>query len=217
MRYLTTSLVAAAVTAWAATAATIASADPGDEAADPGDDPGTATAAWAGPDAPATGPGIPPITFSDGQLFEPLASLNKTLRAPRGHVLTTMHRGYPVVVGARDGGGGKGTGGFAFFDSSDPAAPKCVFSRFGDPVVGSLGEAHVYGVARMPVDGEDRDIAALLDNRGIQLWDWTDPTAAEHLATLELDGLRGDDYSNTAWWLAFQAPYVWVGGSTEQS
>ncbi len=48
---------------------------------------------------------------------------------------------------------------------------------------------------------------------GIEFWDWTDVTNATLIQSVALPNVNFSDYDVGAWWLAWQAPYVYVGAS----
>jgi DNA-binding beta-propeller fold protein YncE len=48
---------------------------------------------------------------------------------------------------------------------------------------------------------------------GIEFWDWTNVNNPVLLNHMTLPGVQFSDYGTGAWWLAWQAPYVFVGGS----
>src|SRR6478735_3581255 len=86
--------------------------------------------------AQTPGPGIPAITYPANQLFTVISRLNSNNGAPRGHGNTSMVNGYVFIIFADDAGGGNGSGGFAFFDVSNPYAPANVFTTSNNPNYG---------------------------------------------------------------------------------
>lgn len=156
----------------------------------------------AAPAAAADGPGLGNLAYATAEVFQPIANINATLGAPRGSGTITMHRGYLAIVFAPDSG--KSLGGFSFFDVSNPRAPKLVFKK-DDAETQPLREAHGYGYSG--------DLVFLQTNRGFHVWDWSDVTAPKKVGEAVLPGITESDYGTGAWWLAVQAPYVYVGGS----
>lgn len=114
-----------------------------------------------------------------------------------------MHRGYLALVYAQDGG--KAGGGFAFYDVSNPHSPRMILQRD----VSELREPHGFGFSR-----QDGELVALQSIHGLQIWDWTDVRRPELLSSLELPHVQASDYAQGAWWVFWQAPYVYVGGSS---
>ncbi len=62
-----------------------------------------------------------------------LAVFDVSTGTPSGKGFVALHRGHLLVLFSSDGGGGGRTGGFGFFDVSDPRAPELVFSTQLDP------------------------------------------------------------------------------------
>ena len=155
--------------------------------------------------AQTTGPGLTKITFTAAELFKPIFTLQTTTTSgePRGNGLVTMHKGYLAVLYGRDSGASGG--GFAFYNISNPRAPVLVSKRD----VPELREAH--GFARS--SSYPGDYAVLQAGTGIQFWDWTNVNNPVLLNHMTLPGVQFSDYGVGAWWLAWQAPYVFVGGS----
>jgi DNA-binding beta-propeller fold protein YncE len=153
------------------------------------------------------GPGLPKLSFTSEQLWRPVHTLLS--RTPggdrRGNGLATMHKGWFVTVYGRDSG--QSGGGFEFYDLSDPRAPRLVSRRD----VPSLREAH--GFARSAPGSYPGDYVVLQGGTGIEFWDWTDVTNPTRLSAMPLSGVQFSDYDVGAWWLAWQAPYVYVGAS----
>lgn len=162
------------------------------------------------PHRPATllaqGPGLSQQTYTEDELFSVISHIGGDEGAPLSHGTLSMHNGYLAVVYAL--GSGDHDGGFAFFDISDPYNPRLV-SRKDDDDTFELREAHGYGYTRL----NGRDVVALQAIRGVQFWDWTDIHAPVRLSYLELPGITKSDYSSANWWIFWQAPYLYVGGT----
>lgn len=160
-------------------------------------------ASSAAPSARADGPGLPNLTYPSSDVFKVIGRIDTTTGAPRAHGTMLMHRGHLAIVFAPDSG--KGLGGFAFFDVSDPRAPKLVGKR-DDEETKPIREAHGFGV--------HDDLVFLQTIRGFSVWDWSDPKAAKKVGEAVLPGIEESDYGTGAWWLSVQFPYVFVGGSS---
>ena len=155
----------------------------------------------------AVGPGIGNLTYQQSELFKPIGVFNAQNGAPLGHGHVTTHKGYVVMILANDSGN-KG-GGFAFFDMSDPRNPQLVNSKI-DSVTEGIREGHGYGYTKM----NGRDYVALQSVEGYQIWDWTDVMNPLLVADVDLPGVIEDDYALGAWWIHWQAPYIYLGASS---
>jgi DNA-binding beta-propeller fold protein YncE len=175
--------------------------------------------------ARADGPGLGNLTYSPGEQFSTIATFTDANSAPRGHGVVMMHRGYLAVVFSNDGGGGNGSGGFSFYDVSNPRSPVPTFSTLNSSTytnsssphyAGDIREAHAFSFWG--------DIVCMPSNRGqgtgIQFWDWSniDPPnpAPLRISRLSLPGLTGGDYAPTAWWVFWQGGrYAYVAGTSQ--
>jgi DNA-binding beta-propeller fold protein YncE len=149
------------------------------------------------------GPGLSNVSYSAEQLFKPLS----IIKSRGGHGLVSMHNGYLAIVYSENGG--KVGGGISFYDISNPQSPKLVSEIFDDRTH-TLREPHGYG----RTNASDGDYVALQAVEGVQFWDWSDIHNPIRLSYLKLDGIEASDYHRGAWWLFWQAPYVYVGGSS---
>jgi DNA-binding beta-propeller fold protein YncE len=122
-----------------------------------------------------------------------------------GHGHASLHNGYLVVI--LSVGDGVSRGGLAFYDISNPYAPRLV-SRKEDKETEEITEAHGYGFS----SSYPGDYVALQAERGIQIWDWSDVSRPVRLSYLVLPGVGKSDYALGAWWLSWQAPFIYVGG-----
>ena len=148
------------------------------------------------------GPGLPNLSYPAGEVLSVIGHLGAENGSPRGHGSLSFHRGYLTVIFSRDSG--EGDGGFAFYDVSDPHAPKLVFAK-DDEETEDIREAHGYGYWG--------DFVVLQATKGVQIWDWADVTNPKLVSYLKLPGISASDYFGGAWWAFWQAPYVYVGGS----
>jgi len=151
----------------------------------------------------AAGPGLSNASYTADQLFKPLS----IIKSRDGHGLVSMHNGYLTIVYSTNGG--KAGGGISFYDISDPQAPQLISDIFDDRTH-TLREPHGYGMTY----ASDGDYVALQAVEGVQFWDWSDIHNPVRLSYLKLDGIEPSDYNRGAWWLFWQAPYVYVGGSS---
>lgn len=152
--------------------------------------------------AHADGPGLPNLSYPANEVNTVIGQINADIGAPRGHGTLSMHRGYLAVVFSLDSG--KGDGGFAFYDISNPRMPVLVNSKDDDETQ-DIREAHGYGFWD--------DYVVLQSGKGVQFWDWSDVMNPKRVSTLDLPGVSASDYLVGAWWAFWQAPYVYVGGS----
>ncbi|MGE0328692.1 MAG: LVIVD repeat-containing protein, partial [Polyangiaceae bacterium] len=157
--------------------------------------------------APVRAQGVPNLTYQPSEVGTVLARIDSSIGAPRGHGNVMIHRGYLTVIFSRDSG--KGDGGFAFFDISDPRTPTLVFAKDDDETE-DIREAHGYGVVRF----EGRDLFFMQASFGLQVWDFTDVTAPFRVNYLKLPGITDSDYGTGAWFVFPQWPYLYLGGSS---
>jgi hypothetical protein len=132
----------------------------------------------------ADGPGIGNLTYGTNELFSTIATFTAANSAPRGHGFVAMHRGYLVVIFSNDGGGGAGSGGFTFYNVSNPRSPVATFTTYNNPAysstnspnyAGDIREAHAFSFYS--------NYVCMPSNKGLgtglQFWDWStiDPPA----------------------------------------
>jgi hypothetical protein len=126
------------------------------------------------------------------------------------HNLVVMYDGYLLMPFAPEYGGG----GVAFFDISDPCAPRLV--SVGRST--TMRESHSIGFAshaggRWAVVNQMRR-ALTRGAGGIQFWDLSDTTMPRHVSDLEVPGfLYPDAYARVTLSVFWQAPYVYVGAA----
>lgn len=153
------------------------------------------------------GPGIGNLTYQQSELFKPISVFSSLNGAPLGHGHVTTHKGYVVQILAHDSGN-KG-GGFGFYDMSDPRNPQMVNMKV-DSTTEGIREGHGYGYTKM----NGRDYVALQSIEGYQIWDWTDVMNPIRVADVDLPGVIEDDYALGSWWIHWQAPYIYLGASS---
>lgn len=152
------------------------------------------------------GPGIASKQYGAEQLYKPMGYIDSSKKGVRGHAAMAFFKGYLTMVEGRDSG--QGDGAIAFFDISDPTQPKRVATHT-DQHTKKLFEGHNYGFT--VIDG--RDIVFLIAQSGLQVWDWTDIQKPKYISSLNLPKMKKGAYADTAWWLAMQYPYIYVGGT----
>jgi hypothetical protein len=157
--------------------------------------------------SPRQGPGFGNIAYPAADLFQPISVFNASNGAPLGHSNDMMYKGYLVKILAKDSG--KRGGGFGFYDMSDPRNPRAVFTKV-DPQTEKIREGHGYGFFNI----NQRDYVALQTIEGIQIWDWTDIMNPVLVSNMVLPGIRENDYATGCWWVAVQARYLYVAGSS---
>jgi YVTN family beta-propeller protein len=150
----------------------------------------------------AAGPGLPNQTYSNADLFKPLSVIKNTVAgSARGEGTVQMVDGYLFVPFGKDSGAAGG--GFAFYDISNPRAPRKVSQVDRN----ELREPHGFGFTN---NGRYAVMQAI---NGVQFWDFTNVLAPTLLKSMTLPGIQESDYALGAWWTFWQAPYVYVGGS----
>jgi YVTN family beta-propeller protein len=150
----------------------------------------------------AAGPGLPNQTYSSADLFKPLSIIkNSVAGSARGEGTVQMVDGYLFVPFGKDSGAAGG--GFAFYDISNPRAPRKVSQIDRN----ELREPHGFGFTN------GGRYAVMQTINGIQFWDFTNVLSPALLKSLVLPGIQESDYALGAWWAFWQAPYVYVGGS----
>ncbi len=156
----------------------------------------------SGPPALAAGPGLPNQTYSSAELLKPLSIIKNAVAASaRGEGTVQMVDGYLFVPFGKDSGAAGG--GFAFYDISNPRAPRKVSQVDRN----ELREPHGFGFSN------GGRYAVMQSINGIQFWDFTNVLTPTLLKSLVLPGIQESDYALGAWWAFWQAPYVYVGGS----
>ena len=162
-----------------------------------------------------SGPGLGNLSYKDSELFKPLSRIDQTNgipvnspTTPFGMNIASMHDGYFFAVFAPNAG--LGPGGFAFYDVSNPRNPKLaslVYEPFGR--TSEIREAHSVGFYHA---GNDKYVA-IQTGRGIEFWNIKDINNPVQVSKLRLAGVNFGDYTNSAWQLFWQAPYLYVAAS----
>ncbi|MDF2439039.1 MAG: hypothetical protein JWN98_23, partial [Abditibacteriota bacterium] len=148
-----------------------------------------------------------PTTFNSNELWKPVARLDDPQGAPGFHGTAIMHDGYLVIpTSGLWNGKSYFEGGFSFYDISNPRRPLLV-KRLTHPL---QRESHAIG---SHYAGGKKFVVTQAAN-GLLFWDWTNIKSPLLLKNLVLPGITPSDYEAGAWWLHWQAPYVYVGGSS---
>lgn len=155
--------------------------------------------------AEAAGPGLPNLSYSSSEVFQPLSIIRSSVNgAARGHGTVQMVDGYLFVPFGVDSG--NPGGGFSFYDISNPRAPRLVSQT--NHV--DLREPHGFGLSF----SYPNRYVVMQTTTGIQFWNISNPLAPTLLRAMTLPGIKASDYNEGNWWTFWQAPYVYVGGSS---
>lgn len=149
----------------------------------------------------AAGPGVPSLSYPQEEVFTAIGRIRQTER-PRKHGAAVIFNGYlviPVFEGLR-------TGGYRFYDISDPRNPRLA----GSVDQPDVRESHAIGFSY----SYPGLYAVTQGSFGIHFWDWTDVKNPAHLAHMPLPDIEASDYDSGVWWLFWQAPYVYVSGTS---
>ncbi len=166
---------------------------------------------------PINGPGLGNIAYETREVFEPISRIQK---APQGDVpkgrpnrkafgqnVGIMLNGYFVTLFAPDGGAGPG--GWLVYDISNPRDITLVRKIYEpEGITSKFRESHSIGVST--IDGID--YVAVQTIEGLEFWDFTDVNNIRPVSNIRLPKVNGGDYSQVAWQLWWQAPYVYVTG-----
>ena len=168
--------------------------------------------AFAGMAQAQQGPGLGNLTYSSGELFNPIYILNTRNGVPTdspggtyGLNTAYIHNGYLLTLFAPDSGGGPG--GWLVIDVSDPRKPNIVnthYNKNGD--TSEFRESHSMGF----YNNNGNKYAAIQSGRGIEIWDFTDSLKPSKVSKLAISGVDFGDYGSVAWQLFWQAPYLYV-------
>jgi len=165
------------------------------------------------PTLAAPGPGVGNRPCATGEMFAPIVVFGHANGTPDdspgkdyGHNVVIMADGYLMLLFAPDSGGP--SGGLLFYDIADPRHPRLV-KTIRNADTERFRETHSLPVARVG----DRYLVAVQTVVGIQIWDITDAMTAHKVGELTLEGVDAGDYTNVAWQLSWQFPYLFVAGA----
>lgn len=136
------------------------------------------------------------------QVLRVQAAMNASNGAPNQHSSVVVNQGYVVEVYANEGSNPHS--GIAVYDLRDPTRPQLV-SHTDAP---GFTEQHAIAFTTH----EERTYTAHLTVAGIAIWDWTDMAQPRPVGNLRLPGIA-PGYTHGAWWLSWQAPYLYVSGA----
>lgn len=162
------------------------------------------------PDAwgPREGPGVPPVTFREDELFVNCATLDGGPDdVSDHHNLLTMYDGWLLMPWAPE----YSRGGLTFFDLSEPCAPTVRGTGFSP----TMRETHSIGFASR---GAQRwavvNSLTTLNAGGIEFWDISDTTAPAPVSVFNTpDFFYPDAYARVTLSVFWQDPYVYVGAA----
>ncbi len=154
------------------------------------------------PHAQAQAPQIANQTYALEQLMRVQSAMNTSNGAPNKHSGVVVNQGYVVQVYSSEGK--RPHSGIAVYDLSDTANPRLI----SQTVAEGLTEQHA--IAFTQADGHTYTAHLAVD--GIVIWDWTEMSQPRQVSRLELPGIR-PGYTHGAWWLSWQAPYLYVSGA----
>jgi hypothetical protein len=152
--------------------------------------------------------GLGNLTYTQQEVGHGIALFNAANmpNGPSGADSVLMVHGLLVVLGTKDSGVSPGT--FHVYDVKDPRNPT-LLKTFNSPQTAHLAEWHMAGMAK--VNG--KDILVCRTTTGIAFFDFTDPMNPADVAMLDLTGVSGGDYTNSAWMNSWSWPYVFTGSS----
>ena len=134
--------------------------------------------------------------------------INNLTKRNYGTNSAILLNGYFVTLFAPDSGGGPG--GFLVYDISNPRSIELVTKVFDpDGTTSDFREAHAFGVSIQ----DSKRFVSIHTGKGIEIWDFTDVYKIHRVSKLALPHVDFGDYSQVAWQLAWQAPYLYVAGA----
>lgn len=168
---------------------------------------------------PLQGPGLGNLTYTSAELFKPVSMITRVSgdvpatypgRKDYGLNVGIMLNGYFLTSFAPDSG--LGPGGFLLYDVSNPRAIVLV-KKIYEPEgrTKEFREAHAFGTAKIG----GRQYVVVPSIKGIEFWDFTDINNIQQVKKLSLPTVNGGDYTNVAWQLWWQAPYVYVASAND--
>lgn len=169
-------------------------------------------------DFPNPGPGLGNLSYSNSELFKPTYIIDQGTGLPNDYPFrkafglntAAMINGYMVVPFAPDSGWGPG--GFLVYDVSNPRDLKLVKEIY-DPEgrTEEFRESHAIGSAII----NGKTYLAVQTIKGIEIWDFSDVNDIKQASKVVLPGVDAGDYTDVAWQLWWQAPYMYVAVSNQ--
>ncbi|MEM7202827.1 MAG: Ig-like domain-containing protein [Planctomycetota bacterium] len=153
------------------------------------------------PLAAQVGPGIGNLTYGEAELFQPVG----VLHSANGHGSALAVSGYLMLVDKGDSS--VEPIAIEFWDLSNPRNPRLAH-RLADARTANILETHSFAVSTS-YGGMH---VALQARRGVQIWDVSDPAAPVFESELSLPNIQG--VYGSIWWVFWQAPYLYVAGSS---
>ena len=150
------------------------------------------------------------VPFEADELWKPVAVLRSLRYHPKrpGHGKAFVVGGYYNLIWDTDRGGQTNFGGVDVFDLSDPRNPIKVATHRNRNTE-RLREAHGLGLWNR--DGQI--VLAAQSHKGVVFFDVSQIRyEMPLLSEIDLPNIEVGDYTG-AWWLSFQAPYVYVNGA----
>jgi YVTN family beta-propeller protein len=154
------------------------------------------------PHAQAQSPHVANRAYGLDQVMRVQGAMNSSNGAPNQHSSIVVNQGYVVEVYSTEGN--RPQAGIAVYDLSDPSNPRLVSHTDAE----GLSEQHAIGFSQQA----GHTYTAHLAVDGIAIWDWTDMSQPRQVSRLTLPGIA-PGYTHGAWWLSWQAPYLYVSGA----
>jgi DNA-binding beta-propeller fold protein YncE len=157
------------------------------------------------PVANAVGPGLPNNSYASAwtKMGQILGVGN------RGHSNVAMVNGYLFAIAAPDSGNPNGD--IDFWDISNPNSPVKVKSYPSSSNGGDIREGHDFGF----YSTASNDYVAIQTCTGVAIWDVTDVFNASKVGSISLGTIGCNDYTDAAWSVNWQAPYIFVAGTNQ--
>ena len=164
-----------------------------------------------------SGPGLGNLAYTETEVWTPIAILKSgpvyrpstpQQKQKVGHGVAFMAGGYLNTIFSRNKGGDLDVGGIDVWNVADPRSPTKVRTH-NTANTHKFREAHSVGLWNR----NGQIVLAAQSHEGVVFFDVSNPNAANlpFLSELDLPDIERGNYDG-AWWLALQAPYVYVAG-----